>query len=148
FGGGRGRKRSADEMVAAGQGGEEQQQQQQPLSKKAQMREALRRPIDIGPVVVRQPATEEERQEVARWIMDRKRFYPTAANLARKQSEAATREESGGLDLQRDEHRRKLREVLERQRAMGLDRMAGTSDMHLGDGGGDGGGDVFYGGGG
>ncbi|GLI63479.1 hypothetical protein VaNZ11_006455, partial [Volvox africanus] len=139
FGSGRGRKRSAEEMMAARPVGQQQPQEQQPMSKKGQMRMALSQPIEIGPVVVRQPATEEERQEVARWIADRKRFYPTSANVARKQSEAAAREESGGLDPQRDEHRKKLREVLERQRVMGLDRMAGTSDMHLGhlgDGGG------------
>lgn len=167
-------------------------------SNKQLKREALLAPIESADAVVRPPANEEERQEVAKWVEERKRHYPTSANVerrwggqvhprrhsrvrfcARKQvhhvsssaasslpsprlasdaapraphphammvrlpligacrmprpaalfpllgglraQEAQAREESGGLDP-RAERRRALREVLAKQRAMGLDR--------------------------
>lgn len=51
-----------------------------------------------GPVTVREPATEAERQEVAKWIEERKRNYPSAANVQKKDEAAKVREAAGGLD--------------------------------------------------
>lgn len=56
--------------------------------------------------------------------MERKRNYPTPANLARRAAESAARSESGGLDP-KAENRARLREILAKQRAMGLDRWVG-----------------------
>eukprot|EP00198_Chlamydomonas_reinhardtii_P007844 XP_001697181.1 predicted protein [Chlamydomonas reinhardtii] len=111
---GYGAPRGADEMAGGGgygNGGAQydngpegaanpNQQQQQPLSKKAAKREFLSKP----------------------WIADRKRCYPTSNNVARREAEAEARSEAGGLDP-KEERRRKLREILEKQRAMGLDSL-------------------------
>ncbi|GAX81162.1 hypothetical protein CEUSTIGMA_g8595.t1 [Chlamydomonas eustigma] len=80
-------------------------------------------------VRVREPATEEERQEVERWKAERRKNFPTAANLEKRAEEAEARKQSGALDPVKEARRKQLREVLELQRARGLDRDAGTTDL-------------------
>eukprot|EP00798_Chlamydomonas_sp_ICE-L_P006171 gene6171-2785_t len=67
---------------------------------------------------------------LVRWKDERRKHFPTAANLARKTEEAKLRTAAGGLDP-REERRNKLREIIEKQ-------AAGTSDMliDMGRGGG------------
>ena len=57
-----------------------------------------------------------------RWKEERRRHFPTAANLAHREAEAAARREAGGLDPKAQERRQRLKEILERQKALGLDR--------------------------
>lgn len=59
---------------------------------------------------------------LTRWKEERRRHFPTAANLAHREAEAAARREAGGLDPKAQERRQRLKEILERQKAMGLDR--------------------------
>ncbi len=47
-----------------------------------------------------------------RWKEERRRNFPSAANVARKEAEVKARAESGALDPQRQERLRRLREVL------------------------------------
>ncbi|KAK9815260.1 hypothetical protein WJX72_000809 [[Myrmecia] bisecta] len=86
--------------------------------------------LEAEPLVMR-PITPEERAEGARWREDRKKHYPTAAVVDKKQREARERAQRGELSPEALNRRRTLQEVLRKQRAMGLDRAAGTSDMIL-----------------
>lgn len=94
-----------------------------PRPQKAQkIKESKEMKVPQGPVVVRQPATEQERKEVEQWIQERKTNYPTAENIARKEAEM---KHNPGFSRSR----KRLQEVLARQRALGVDRIAGTTDM-------------------
>ncbi|KAK2076290.1 hypothetical protein QBZ16_001222 [Prototheca wickerhamii] len=77
--------------------------------------------LTVDPVV-RAPQSAAEAEEVARWVAERRRHFPTAANLARKEEE---RREQGAAD----ERRRRLQEVLATQERMGLTKQAGTAEL-------------------
>lgn len=57
-------KRGPEEGAGDGGGGGGGAAGQGVMSRKAQKREVMSRPPEVGPVVVRAPANEEERQEV------------------------------------------------------------------------------------
>lgn len=98
---------------------------------------------------VRAPQSETERKEIEQWIAERRKFFPTAANLARKKGEADARADRGELEplvgggVMTKQQR--LKDILARQEAMGVLKQAGTQDlfqqvMRMGGGGGGGGG--------
>lgn len=64
-----------------------------------------------------------------RWREERKKGYPTEANIAAKRAAAAQRRERGELDPWWQKSRLRLREVISRQRDLGLLREAGTADL-------------------
>lgn len=66
-----------------------------------------------------------------RWQEDRRKNYPTDANLARRVEEARQRAERGDIDVDVQTKRFTLMGVLQLQRKLGLARAAGTDSMHL-----------------
>ncbi|KAL4525968.1 hypothetical protein Ndes2437B_g07243 [Nannochloris sp. 'desiccata'] len=99
--------------------------------------------ITIEPTV-REPINETERAEVEAWKAERRKHWPSVGNLARKEQEDAARHSRGELvdPSGEDSRKTRLQEILQRQRAMGLSKQAGTEDMLLklnGNNGGDGG---------
>lgn len=125
-----GNKRPAQHAAAA----------DRPVSKKQQKRLVAAAPLVTGPVVIREPKSEEERRDVEAWKEERRKHYPTAANLQRKQEEQDRIDAQGGLDPRSRQRQAALKAILERQRDLGLARAAGTEDLSL-DGSGDGGGE-------
>jgi len=102
--------------------------------------------LTVDPVV-RAPQSETERKEIEQWIAERKKFFPTAANLARKKDEVEARATRGELEplvgggVMTKQQR--LKDILARQQAMGVLKQAGTQDlfqqvMRTGGGGGGG----------
>ena len=84
------------------------------------------------------PPTPAERADVERYIAERKRNFPTAANVERKargdaQATADGRPDkkaqSNGGDESARERRRRLTEVLKKQRELGLCKLAGTEAL-------------------
>ncbi|KAK9837779.1 hypothetical protein WJX74_004941 [Apatococcus lobatus] len=75
------------------------------------------------------PLSAAEQTEAARWREERKKQYPSAATLEQKAAEQAARAARGELDPAAETGRMRLREVLQRQAAMGLARKAGTEEM-------------------
>lgn len=105
--------------------------------------------------------TDAEKQDVEKWKEERRRHFPTSANIARRKALREQNNEAGALmpnsSLKRSregkgsessrgedacdprglekgdevKHRRmeRLREILEKQKAMGLDKAAGTTEM-------------------
>eukprot|EP00899_Mesostigma_viride_P021458 jgi/Mesvir1/29313/Mv01571-RA.1 len=66
-------------------------------------------------------STEESREEAARWIADRRKNYPTRAHVEEKQAKRAEQAARGELiDEDRQERRKRLREILQLQQQMGL----------------------------
>jgi hypothetical protein len=82
---------------------------------------------------VREPINETERVEVEAWKSERRKHWPSVENLARKEQENAARHARGELIDRSGEDSRKtrLQEILQRQRAMGLSKQAGTEEMLL-----------------
>ena len=64
-----------------------------------------------------------------RWQEERRKAYPSEANVAARRAEAAERRARGELDPAREASRLRLREVIARQRDLGLLREAGTADL-------------------
>lgn len=79
--------------------------------------------------VVRAPLNETERKEVEAWKAERRKNWPSADNVLKKEQEAAARAARGELDPSNDTRRSRLHEILHRQRAMGLNKQAGTEDL-------------------
>ncbi|KAL3139054.1 hypothetical protein ABBQ32_005852 [Trebouxia sp. C0010 RCD-2024] len=75
--------------------------------------------------------SEAERLEAARWQAERRKHYPTAVNVAQKADAAASRDARGELEPEQALRRKRLQEVLVRQRELGLAQIAGTSDMPI-----------------
>ncbi|KAK9837461.1 hypothetical protein WJX81_004274 [Elliptochloris bilobata] len=73
----------------------------------------------------------QERAEADKWREERRRNFPSAANLAARAAEATAREARGELDPRSVARRARLREVVAQQRALGLDRKAGTDALHV-----------------
>ncbi|KAA6420678.1 MAG: hypothetical protein FRX49_09470 [Trebouxia sp. A1-2] len=80
---------------------------------------------------VYRPLGEEDRLEAARWQAERRKHYPTAANVTRKSEAVAEREARGELEPETALRRKRLQEVLMRQRELGLQQLAGTADMTI-----------------
>ena len=76
------------------------------------------------------PLSAAEQADVERYIAERRKNYPTAGNVARKRTEAEAAAEAGRDDGCDDEgareRRRRLLEVLKKQRELGLCKLAGT----------------------
>lgn len=68
--------------------------------------------------VVRLPADESERLEIEAWKAERRKHWPSAANIQRKESDAAN-----------DTREITLVDVLDTQKRLGLTRKAGTEDL-------------------
>ncbi|KAL4856197.1 hypothetical protein ACK3TF_003335 [Chlorella vulgaris] len=81
--------------------------------------------------VARAPQSAAEAAEVAQWVKERKRFFPTVDGVARKQAEAEARRDRGELEAARTQRQQRLAAVLAQQSAMGLSRAAGTLDMYM-----------------
>ena len=84
--------------------------------------------------VVREPFNDTERAEIESWKAERRRNWPTADNLARRQAEAEARRARGQLepnteDDEKNNRHKRLQEIIRKQHAMGLARKAGTEDM-------------------
>jgi len=86
--------------------------------------------VTIEPTV-REPINETERVEVEAWKAERRKHWPSVDNLAKKEEETAARHARGELiDLRGEDPRKtRLQEILQRQRAMGLSKEAGTEYM-------------------
>ena len=67
---------------------------------------------------VREPMNEAERREIEAWKAERRKHWPSEANIKRKE------EESAG-----DDRRIRLMDVLDTQRKMGLVKKAGTEEL-------------------
>ncbi|DBB02481.1 TPA: hypothetical protein ACH3X3_011475 [Trebouxia sp. C0006] len=80
---------------------------------------------------VYRPLGEEDRLEAARWQAERRKHYPTAANVTRKSEAVAEREARGELEPETALRRKRLQEVLMRQQELGLQQLAGTADMAI-----------------
>ncbi|KAL0037580.1 hypothetical protein WJX77_003637 [Trebouxia sp. C0004] len=80
---------------------------------------------------VYRPLGEEDRLEAARWQAERRKHYPTAANVTRKSEAVVEREARGELEPDTTLRRKRLQEVLMRQRELGLQQLAGTADMAI-----------------
>lgn len=99
--------------------------------KKRKKDEAFKGPLDLVTIdpVVREPQTESERKEVEAWKAQRRLNWPTEATVERKKREAAERRFRGELDSEEAKRRQTLREILQKQRMMGLSKKAGTVDL-------------------
>jgi hypothetical protein len=87
--------------------------------------------VTIEPTV-REPLNDTERAEIEAWKAERRKHWPSMDNLARKQQEDAARQARGELvEAAEDSRKTRLQEILQRQRAMGLSKQAGTEDMLL-----------------
>ena len=79
------------------------------------------------------PLSAAEQADVERYIAERRKNYPTAGNVARKRTEAEAAAEAGRDDGCDDEgareRRRRLLEVLKKQRELGLCKLAGTEGL-------------------
>ena len=103
----------------------------QPPNQKKKRKDRLVSPperLTIDPVV-RAPISDVERKEVDQWIADRKKSFPTAQNVARKSAEAEARKQRGELDPIVQDSRMRLRDVLSKQKEMGILRKAGTEEL-------------------
>lgn len=80
---------------------------------------------------VYRPLGEEDCLEAARWQAERRKHYPTAANVTRKSEAVAEREARGELEPETALRHKRLQEVLMRQRELGLQQLAGTADMAI-----------------
>jgi len=76
--------------------------------------------------------------EPCRWQEERRKHFPSETNLAKQAEEAKARAERGDLDPETQQKRRKLHDVLQLQRQLGLAKAAGTETMQM-EGGDDGG---------
>ncbi|BDA48556.1 probable collagen alpha-5(VI) chain at N-terminal half [Coccomyxa sp. Obi] len=100
-----------------------QQQPKQPPKQKKQ------KEMKDTPAKPWRPLNEQEVLDGARWREERRKAYPSEANVAARRAEAAERRARGELDPAREASRLRLREVIARQRDLGLLREAGTADL-------------------
>ncbi|CAL8463582.1 g3116 [Coccomyxa elongata] len=106
-----------------GTGQRPQQQPKQPPKQKKQ------KEVKDTPAKPWRPLNEQEVLDGARWREERRKAYPSEANVAARRAEAAERRARGELDPVREASRLRLREVIARQRDLGLLREAGTADL-------------------
>lgn len=85
-------------------------------------------PVTVDPVV-REPQTEAEKSEIEAWKAQRRLNWPTDATVERKKREAAERRSRGELGPEEVKRRQTLRDILHKQRMMGLSKKAGTIDL-------------------
>ena len=57
---------------------------------------------------------------VCRWQEERRKRYPTDANVAKRESEASARRQRGELDPEAEARQLRLHEVIARQQELGL----------------------------
>eukprot|EP00884_Botryococcus_braunii_P009861 jgi/Botrbrau1/18877/Bobra.177_2s0037.2 len=126
---GRGRKGNQQQPQQPLRSAEEVLLHKKQLSKQKDLRR-FERAVAEGPEPFTRTLTPAEKLEAERWREERKKNYPTEANLAKRAEEARLAQERGELDSNTTRQQR-LREVLQKQREMGLDKMAGTSDMWM-----------------
>ena len=63
---------------------------------------------------------------VCRWQEERRKRYPTDANVAKRASEASARRQRGELDPEAEARQLRLHEVIARQQELGLLKVGAT----------------------